>query len=135
MRGFSSQSGTTPIAAYCTVLASPTTPLLTARAHHHRQPVARPERRRMADLEPVAGEPLERESLANRGRDDADLELAEAHPEADPRAAAERDVGAARDPLPLAREEALGAERMRVLPHVGQPVRDPGGVVDRHPGG
>src|SRR5215212_66261 len=109
--------------------------LSTARTDPHGEPAPRPERRRLADLEPVAGQPLEREALADRRRDDADLELAEAHPEADPRAAAERHVGAARDLLALALQEALGAELVRVLPHVGQPVRDPRAVVDRHAGG
>src|SRR6185503_20290245 len=110
-------------------------PLLTARANPHGQPAARSERRRLADLEPVAGHALEREALADGGGDDADLELPEAHAEADPRAAAEGDVGAARDLLALAREEALREERVRVLPHVGQPVRGPRAVVDRHPRG
>ena len=89
-------------------------PLPTARPDPHRQPSAGPKRRRLADLERVIGQPLERESLADRGRDDADLELAEAHPEADPRAAAERHVGAARDLLALALQEALGAEGVRL---------------------
>src|SRR5215218_7028352 len=110
MRGFSSQSGTALAGAYCTVLVPPTTPLPTARPDPHRQPAARSERRRLADLEPVAGQTLEREALADRGRDDADLELAEAHPEADPRAATERHVGAARDLLALAGEEPLWPE-------------------------
>src|SRR5215218_4134787 len=99
MRRFSSQSGTALGGAYCTMLARGTVALLTARAHPHRQSAAGSERRRLTDLEPVAGEPLEREALADGGGDDADLELGEAHPEADPRAAAERHVGAARDLL------------------------------------
>src|SRR5687767_1396560 len=107
-------------------------PLLTARTHAHRQSTAGAERRRLADLELVAGQPLEREPLADGRRDDRDLELPEAHAEADPRAAAERHVGAARDLLALARQEALGAERVRLLPHVGQPVRGPRAVVHWH---
>ena len=39
-----------------------------------------------------------------------DLGLAEAHPDAHPRAAAEGDVGALRDALAVARGEALGTE-------------------------
>src|SRR5215212_431577 len=109
--------------------------LSTARTDPHGEPAPRPERRRLADLEPVAGQPLEREALADGGRDDADLELTEAHPEADPRAAAERHVGAARNLLPLPGQEALRAERVRLRPDVGQPVRDPGAVVDGHAGG
>ena len=66
-----------------------------------------------------------RKRSSTRGGDDPDLELAEAHPEADPRAAAERHVGAARDPLPVAGREALGPERVRLLPHVRQPVARP----------
>src|SRR5215211_1339730 len=135
MRRFSSQSGTALGGAYCTMLARGMKLLPTARADSHRQPAPRPERRRLADLELAAGQSLEREPLADRGGDDADLELAEAHPEADPRAAAERHVGAARDLLALARQEALGAELVRVLPDVGQPVRGPRAVVDRHAGG
>src|SRR5687767_15919057 len=109
-------------------------PLLTARTHAHRQSTAGAERRRLADLELVAGQPLEREPLADGRRDDRDLELPEAHSEADPRAPAERHVGAARDLLALAREEALGAEGVRVLPDVGQPVRGPRAIVDGHAG-
>src|SRR5215204_1523148 len=109
--------------------------LVTARAHEHGESAARPEGRGLADLEPVAGHALEREALADRRGDDADLELPEAHPEADPRAAAEGHVGAARDLLALSFKEALGAERVRVLPHVGQPVRRPRAVVHGHAGG
>src|SRR4051794_39678894 len=135
MRRFSSQSGTALGGAYCTVLARGMKPSPTARTHAHRETAARPEGGRLADLEPVAGQSLEREALPDRRGDDADLELAEAHAEADPRAAAERHVGAARDLLALARQEALGAERVRILPDVGQPVRGPRAVVDRDAGG
>src|SRR5688572_15851907 len=134
MRRFSSQSGTALAGAYCSAPCAATRGLLTARTDPHRQPAAGAERRRLADLELVTGQSLERETLADGGGDDADLELPEAHPEADPRAPAEWHVSAARDLLALARKEALGAEGVRVMPDVGQPVRGPRAVVDGHAG-
>src|SRR4051794_30853821 len=97
----------------------------------HRKSTRWAERRRLADPEAEAGLQLDAEPLADGGRDGADLGLAEAHPEADPGAAAERDVGALGNPLASLGCEAFGAERVRLLPYAGQPVRGPRGVVDR----
>jgi octanoyl-[GcvH]:protein N-octanoyltransferase len=53
-------------------------------ADHHRQPLARPEGGRLADLQAEAGHALEPEALGDRLGDHPDLELPEAHPQADP---------------------------------------------------
>ena len=80
---------------------------------------------------PPPGLQAEAETAQDRGRDRADLELAEPHADADSRARAERHVGALRELRPLLRREALGPEGVRVIEDVGQPVAGPGGVVDR----
>ena len=69
------------------------------------------------------------------GGDCAHLELAEPHSDADPRAAAERNVGALGELRALFGREAFGPEGMRVAEHVRQPVACPGRVVDRQPRG
>ena len=118
-----------PIAA---LLAPPTRRLLTARTTRIGSPPRGPSVGvwRISSRWPGSRSSVKRSRIARR--DDADLELAEAHPEADPRAAAERHVGAARDLLALAGHEALGAEACGVLPHVRQPVRGPRAVVHGH---
>ena len=136
MRRFSSQSGTALAGAYCTLLAPGTSAVIDgayAPASAARRAVRASASGGSRGVCPGSRSSVKRSRIAAAMM--RDLELAEAHPEADPRAAAERHVGAARDLLALAREEALGPERVRLLPHVGQPVRGPRAVVDRHAGG
>src|SRR5207247_4149664 len=87
---------------------------------HDRQAVLRPDRRHLADLQAVAGDELQAVALEDPRGDDPDLGLAEAHPDAGARAAAEGDVGALGDLLPVAGREALGAESLGLVPDVGQ---------------
>src|SRR5215210_170126 len=95
----------------------------------HGQAAGRPERRRLADAQPEAVRHLDAKPPGDRRGDGPDLELAEAHAEADPGAPAERDVRALRDASALLGGEALGPELAGRLPDAGQPVRGPGGVV------
>src|SRR5215208_1301626 len=104
---------------------------VSGRAHSHRQAALRAQRRRLADLEAVAAGQLQAVLAQDPRRDRLDLQLAEAHADALARTAAERDVGALRQRSPRVGSEALGAELVRVVPDVGQPVRGVGGVVDR----
>src|SRR5207244_8372703 len=76
----------------------------------HRQSAARREGRHLADPHLPGGLEVEAEAPEDRGRDRAHLELAEAHPDADPRAAAERYVGALGELRALLGRKALRPE-------------------------
>ena len=92
------------------------------RPHAEDEAVLRAERRRLADLQPLAGNQLESPARQDPRGDGLDLELAEAHPEALPRAAAERYVGALRE-----RRAALRARSARAGTPPGPPTRRAGG--------
>src|SRR3954469_18895382 len=104
---------------------------LTGSNDAHRQAAAGRERGHLADPHRPSGLQIEAETTQDRGGDRPDLELAEAHPDADPGAGAEGDVGALWELRPLLGREALGLERWGIFEHVRKPVGGPWGVVDR----
>ena len=110
-------------------------PVLSVRVGGDDQPSPRADRRHLPDLQRRVARQVEPEALEDARGDDADLGLAEAHSQARPRPASERHVGALGDALAVARGEALGAEGLGLVPHVGQAVARPGAVVDGHAAG
>src|SRR2546421_8455560 len=104
-----------------------------AAADQQRHAIAWTDRRHLPDAKLVSRLELEIELCEKRGGDRLDLELTEAHPDADPRAAAERHVGTLRQCRLRFRGEALRAELLGLGEHMRKVVRDPRAVVDIRP--
>src|SRR4030095_6385561 len=85
--------------------------------------------RHLADGHLVVRWQLQPEALIEHRRDQLHLRLAEELADADPRAAAEGDVGAARQRGLALALEALGDERVGIAEDMGETVAGPGAVV------
>ena len=73
----------------------------------------------------IARSGLRRVVLENTRENKPCLHLCERHADTGARAASEGEVRSGRDLLPVRRIPALGFERLRVLPDIGQAMNDP----------
>ena len=73
----------------------------------------------------VARRGLRRVVLENTRENKPCLHLCERHADTGARAASEGEICSGRDLLPVRRIPALGFERLRVLPDIGQAMNDP----------